>query len=325
MFTTNPELAEELMGHDFAEAFEGPEARLRPRRPRPATRPTRSADPDPPELTLRPPWSLIAAPSPRRHAASCRPTRASRSTRPAASVPSGGSPMLEIGSYCGKSAVYLGAGGRGARHHPVRPRPPSRQRGEPGRAGSGTSPTWSTPRSARMDTLPRFRRTIHDAGLEASVVAAGRRLAHRRAGTGPSRCRCCSSTAVTAPSRPIATTRPGRPTSSRAACWPSTTCSPTRPTAAGRPTRSTAGPSTSGAFAEVRAVGSLRVLRRGRPRHLTPPRLECAAGRDRWADRGGGSASLAGQQPPQSARASTPPTRGKTMNTQSWLSAQPPS
>jgi putative flippase GtrA len=26
LFTTNPELAEELMGHDFAEAFEGPEA-----------------------------------------------------------------------------------------------------------------------------------------------------------------------------------------------------------------------------------------------------------------------------------------------------------
>ena len=30
----------------------------------------------------------------------------------ALAVPLGGSPMLEIGSYCGKSAVYLGAAAR---------------------------------------------------------------------------------------------------------------------------------------------------------------------------------------------------------------------
>ena len=30
----------------------------------------------------------------------------------ASMVPDGGSPMLEIGSYCGKSAIYLGAAAR---------------------------------------------------------------------------------------------------------------------------------------------------------------------------------------------------------------------
>jgi predicted O-methyltransferase YrrM len=88
----------------------------------------------------------------------------------AATVPSGGSPMLEIGSYCGKSALYLGAAAasRGTilfalDHH---------------RGSEETQPGWEhhepdlvDPEVGRMDTLPRFRRTVHDAGLEGVVVA----------------------------------------------------------------------------------------------------------------------------------------------------------
>jgi MMP 1-O-methyltransferase len=79
-------------------------------------------------------------------------------------------PLLEIGTYCGKSAVYLGAAARIAGtvlftvdHH---------RGSEENQAG------WEhhdrdvvDPRTGRMDTLPFFRRTIEDAGLEDVVVA----------------------------------------------------------------------------------------------------------------------------------------------------------
>ena len=85
-------------------------------------------------------------------------------------VPEGGAPMLEIGSYCGKSSVYLGAAARdrgtvlfALDHH---------------RGSEENQPGWEwhepdlvDPEVGRMDTLPRFRRTVHDAGLEGSVVA----------------------------------------------------------------------------------------------------------------------------------------------------------
>ena len=88
----------------------------------------------------------------------------------AASVPVGGSPMLEIGSYCGKSAVYLGAAARSRStvlfaldHH---------------RGSEENQPGWEwhepdlvDPDVGLIDTLPRFRRTVHDAGLEGSVIA----------------------------------------------------------------------------------------------------------------------------------------------------------
>ena len=79
-------------------------------------------------------------------------------------------PLLEVGTYCGKSAVYLGAAARAqgrvlftVDHH---------------RGSEENQPGWEwhepdlvDPAVGRMDTLPVFRRTIHDAGLEASVVA----------------------------------------------------------------------------------------------------------------------------------------------------------
>jgi predicted O-methyltransferase YrrM len=77
---------------------------------------------------------------------------------------------LEIGSYCGKSTVYIGtaAAARGAilfalDHH---------------RGSEENQPGWEwhepdlvDPRTGLIDTLPHFRQTIHEAGLDASVVA----------------------------------------------------------------------------------------------------------------------------------------------------------
>lgn len=85
-------------------------------------------------------------------------------------VPDGGAPMLEIGSYCGKSAVYLGAAAQSRRtilfaldHH---------------RGSEENQPGWEwhepdlvDPAVGLIDTLPRFRRTVHEAGLEPFVVA----------------------------------------------------------------------------------------------------------------------------------------------------------
>src|SRR5436190_11308374 len=79
-------------------------------------------------------------------------------------------PFLEIGSYCGKSAIYLGAAARerstvlfSVDHH---------------RGSEENQPGWEyhepdlvDPAVGRIDTLPVFRRTIHDAGLEDVVIA----------------------------------------------------------------------------------------------------------------------------------------------------------
>jgi predicted O-methyltransferase YrrM len=79
-------------------------------------------------------------------------------------------PALEIGTYCGKSAVYLGAAARelGSTvftldHH---------RGSEENQAGwEHHDPTLVDPELGRMDTLPTFRRTIALAGLEDWVVA----------------------------------------------------------------------------------------------------------------------------------------------------------
>ncbi|MCZ7525099.1 MAG: class I SAM-dependent methyltransferase [Acidimicrobiia bacterium] len=89
--------------------------------------------------------------------------------RAALDAPSVG-PLLEIGTYCGKSAIYLGAAARErgtvlftVDHH---------RGSEENQAG------WEhhdlrlvDPETGRMDTLPFFRRTIERAGLEDVVVA----------------------------------------------------------------------------------------------------------------------------------------------------------
>ena len=79
-------------------------------------------------------------------------------------------PLLEVGSYCGKSAVYLGAAAAEAGtvvftidHH---------------RGSEENQEGWEhhdsrlvDPATGRMDTLPFFRRTIDEAGLTDTVVA----------------------------------------------------------------------------------------------------------------------------------------------------------
>ncbi|HCA84301.1 MAG TPA: hypothetical protein DEQ61_01585 [Streptomyces sp.] len=81
-----------------------------------------------------------------------------------------GLPLLEVGTYCGRSTVLLAAAAREAGtvavtvdHH---------------RGSEEQQPGWEyhdtsvvDPVTGRMDTLPAFRRTLHAAGLEDHVIA----------------------------------------------------------------------------------------------------------------------------------------------------------
>ncbi len=86
----------------------------------------------------------------------------------AAAVP--GAPFLEVGSYCGKSSIWLGGAARATGtvlyaldHH---------RGSEENQAGwDHHEPDLVDDRIHRMDTLPTFRRTVYEAGLEGSVVA----------------------------------------------------------------------------------------------------------------------------------------------------------
>jgi predicted O-methyltransferase YrrM len=79
-------------------------------------------------------------------------------------------PLLEVGTYCGKSAIYLGAAARltGSTVFTV-----DHHRGsEENQAGwEHHDPTLVDAELGVMDTLPVFRRTIALAGLEDEVVA----------------------------------------------------------------------------------------------------------------------------------------------------------
>jgi MMP 1-O-methyltransferase len=78
-------------------------------------------------------------------------------------------PLLEVGTYCGKSAVYLGAAAQAGGtvlftidHH---------RGSEENQAGwQYHDASLVDPASGRMDTLPVARRTVAAAGLEAVVV-----------------------------------------------------------------------------------------------------------------------------------------------------------
>lgn len=88
----------------------------------------------------------------------------------AASADASLGPFLEVGSYCGKSACYVAPVARGAGtvlycldHH---------------RGSEENQPGWEwhepdlvDPAVGKIDTLPVFRKTVHDAGLEDVVVA----------------------------------------------------------------------------------------------------------------------------------------------------------
>lgn len=79
-------------------------------------------------------------------------------------------PLLEIGTYCGKSSIYLGAAARQLGsvlftldHH--------RGSEENQQGWEHHDPDVVDPEVGCIDTLPFFRRTIHAAGLEDVVVA----------------------------------------------------------------------------------------------------------------------------------------------------------
>jgi predicted O-methyltransferase YrrM len=85
-------------------------------------------------------------------------------------VPQGGSPLLEVGSYCGKSAVYLGAAAR--ERHTVLYSVDHHRGSEENQPGwEWHEPDLVDPAVGRIDTLPWFRRTIAGADLEGAVVA----------------------------------------------------------------------------------------------------------------------------------------------------------
>lgn len=81
-----------------------------------------------------------------------------------------GGPALEVGTYCGKSAIYLGAAARmtGGTVFTV-----DHHRGsEENQVGwQFHDPSLLDPETGLLDTLGLFRRTIADAGLEDEVVA----------------------------------------------------------------------------------------------------------------------------------------------------------
>lgn len=79
-------------------------------------------------------------------------------------------PVLEVGTYCGKSAIYLAAAAREVGGTVVTV---DHHRGsEENQAGwEHHDPTLVDQRTGLMDTLPVFRDTMADAGLEPYVVA----------------------------------------------------------------------------------------------------------------------------------------------------------
>jgi hypothetical protein len=78
-------------------------------------------------------------------------------------------PVLEIGTYCGKSTIYLAAAARQAgqvvitvdHHHGSEENQPGWEYHDPGLVD---------PRTGRLDTLPHVRATLGDVGLEEDVI-----------------------------------------------------------------------------------------------------------------------------------------------------------
>ncbi|MET7512690.1 class I SAM-dependent methyltransferase [Streptomyces sp. NPDC005480] len=81
-----------------------------------------------------------------------------------------GLPLLEVGTYCGRSTILLADA---AREAGVRALTVDHHRGseeqQPG--WDYHDPETVDPVVGRMDTLPTFRRTLHAAGLEDHVIA----------------------------------------------------------------------------------------------------------------------------------------------------------
>ncbi len=172
-----------------------------------------------------------------------------------------GLPLLEIGTYCGRSTILLADAARAAGvtaltvdHH---------------RGSEEQQPGWEyhdpetvDPELGVMDTLPTFRRTLRRAGLEEHVVALVGRSPQIAALWGRPWA-WCSSTAATPTSTRAPTTRAGPARRrGRAARHPRRLPRPGgRVHRAGPVPRAPAGAGVR-EFTEVSATGSLRVLRR---------------------------------------------------------------
>ena len=79
-------------------------------------------------------------------------------------------PCLEIGSYCGKSTIYIGAACKtnGSIVYSIDHHRGSEEQ-QPGQAYF--DPGLFEPKTGRVDTFQEFRRTLDKAGLEDTVVA----------------------------------------------------------------------------------------------------------------------------------------------------------
>lgn len=98
------------------------------------------------------------------------PEREAEALHRVAAVALRAGPGLEVGSYCGKSALWLGA----AAHHAGSTLfSVDHHRGsEENQVGwEHHDPELAHPATGRLDTLPRFRGTVAAAGLEEHVVA----------------------------------------------------------------------------------------------------------------------------------------------------------
>jgi hypothetical protein len=97
------------------------------------------------------------------------PTEEGAALHDAGVVGGANGPLLEVGAYCGKSTVWLGAAAREAGtvlfsvdHH---------RGSEENQAGwEFHDPTLVDPETGRMDTLPWWRRTMAAGGLEDVVI-----------------------------------------------------------------------------------------------------------------------------------------------------------
>ncbi|MGE5292765.1 MAG: class I SAM-dependent methyltransferase [Micromonosporaceae bacterium] len=79
-------------------------------------------------------------------------------------------PVVEIGTYCGKSTIYLAAAVAGTGQHVITvDHHHGSEENQPG--WEYHDPSLVDPRTGRMDTLPFFRATLAATGLEEHVIA----------------------------------------------------------------------------------------------------------------------------------------------------------
>ena len=130
-----------------------------------------------------------------------------------------GLPLLEVGTYCGRSTILLADAARDGRGDARSPSTTTGAARSSSRAGSTTTRASVDPEVGLMDTLPDL--PPHPApGRPGGARGRARRpLPAGRGRLGRRRSAWSSSTAATPTSTRPATTRAGRRMSPRAGCW----------------------------------------------------------------------------------------------------------